>query len=449
MLEPVNRCQSPISTANPNPVKVEMPRSVNRHTDRQVLRPRRPHRADNCALQESNRQVRQTRVMVRCRVLAGGEGLVPAELLKLSRGERGLAIMTGHGFVQGLWCLHHGSDEETTKKHLAVAEWNMLWEAGQFRRRFFDEESLPADLERIADRGDHNVIFVPRTPSRYYEYAPLFHLLSRRTVEQFGLPLLQAGQWPYTMQPFDIAEYLPVDFEDRLARAWAWTVWPNLNSGSSLGAFSENEPIKMLAHNLDFWLPAVTDVIQETLREFPVTVGEGALPTEIRLTDGSVLEGAVPGWPRKGGDLWRGEDEATEFVKWTVEQADETGRLRAIMDAIKSHRIEDDFSARWSYAREDFERKLYRKRNKISVRFVEMTDTIPVQGPETEVEGRIVTADFMALLNAREREIIILLSSGLTNLTDVAKELGYANHSPISKKLAKIRRRAEEYFGAN
>ena len=26
MVEPVNRCQSPISTANPNPVNVEMPR---------------------------------------------------------------------------------------------------------------------------------------------------------------------------------------------------------------------------------------------------------------------------------------------------------------------------------------------------------------------------------------------------------------------------------------
>lgn len=226
-------------------------------------------------------------------------------------------------------------------------------------------------------------------------------------------------------------------------------VWPHLNSGSSLGAFSDDEPIKMLAHNLDFWLPPVTEVIKDTLRSFPVTVGEGELPTEIQLTDGSVLDGAVPGWPRKVGDLWNGEQEAGEFVEWTVKQADQTGRLRAIMDAIKSHRVEDDFSARWSFAREDFERKLYRKRNKLSVRFVELPDTIPVQGPETEVEGQIVTADFMALLNAREREIVVLLSSGLTNLTDVAVELGYANHSPISKKLAKIRKQAEKFFELN
>jgi hypothetical protein len=341
------------------------------------------------------------------------------------------------------------SDDNTIRKHLAVAEWNMLWEAGQFKRRFFDEDDLTPDLERIADRGDFNIIFVPRTRSRYYEYAPLFHLLDRRTVEHFGLPLLKAGQWPYTMESFDISEFLPADFEDRLARAWAWKVWPHLNSGSPLRAFSDDEPIKMLAHNLDFWLPAVTDVIQSALREFPVTVGDGELPTEIQLIDGSVLEGAVPGWPRKGGEIWRGKEEAAEFVEWTVEQADQTGRLRAIMDAVKSHRVEDDFSAKWSYAREDFERKLHRKRNKISVRFVELPDTIPVQSPETEVEGKLVTADFMALLNAREREIVVLLNSGFTNLTDIAQELGYANHSPISKKLAKIRKRAEQFFEPN
>ncbi len=68
------------------------------------------------------------------------------------------------------------------------------WEAAQFRRRFFDqEEDLTPDLAEIADRGDINIMFVPRTPSRYYEYAPLYHLLPRDTCERFGLPLLGEG----------------------------------------------------------------------------------------------------------------------------------------------------------------------------------------------------------------------------------------------------------------
>ena len=158
------------------------------------------------------------------------------------------------------------------------------------------------------------------------------------------------------------------------------------------------------------------------------------------------MEGAVPGWPRMGGDLWRGQEEAAEIVALTVEHADRTGRLRGILDAVRSHRVVDDFSAKWSYAREDFERKLHHKRNKIAVKFVELPDTVPVQGPETEVEGRLVFADFMALLDEKEQQIVILLSSGYTKLTDIAAEMGYANHSPISKKLARIRRLAQSFL---
>jgi hypothetical protein len=55
-----------------------------------------------------------------------------------------------------------------------------------------------------------------------------------------------------------IDNFLPPDSEARLARAWAWTVWPHLMSGSKMKAFSADDPIRLLAHNLDFWVPAVT-----------------------------------------------------------------------------------------------------------------------------------------------------------------------------------------------
>jgi len=141
-----------------------------------------------------------------------------------------------------------------------------------------------------------------------------------------------------------------------------------------------------------------------------------------------------------------GEEDAAEKIVETVEAADETGRLRAILEAVRSHRVADDFSAQWSYAREDFERKLYRKRNKVQVRFVELTDTIPIQGPESEILGKLVTSDFLALLDSQQREIVVLLSSGYRQY-EIAEQLGYANHSPVSKKLTQIRRQAEQFFG--
>lgn len=323
------------------------------------------------------------------------------------------------------------------KLELAIAEWNLLWEAGQFRRRMFDEDELPGVIGRVADRGDHNVLFVPRTRSRYFEYAPLFHLLPRRAVEQHGLPLIEATSWPYLVSHRE-EPALPSDFAKRLARAWSGQVWRHLVPGSRMRSFSASDPIKLLAHNLDFWLPPVTEVMQRILRELP-EVDNGIANEVPRLEDGSLLSGAVMANPRMGSELWCGEVQAADVLGWVVDEADADGRLRGILDAVRSNRVEDDFSDHWSFAREDFERKLHRKRSKVKVRFVELSDTIPVQGPETEVVGSSVVADFLALLNERDRQIVVLLNSGTTKLTDVADVLGYSNHSAVSKRLARIR----------
>lgn len=160
-------------------------------------------------------------------------------------------------------------DEESTKAAVAVAKWNMLWEAGQFRRRFFDEDELPEEMAQIADLGDINVTFVPRTPLRYDEYGPLLNLLPKRTMEKFKLPVLRGYHWPYLAEYNRIEDFLPEDFQARLSRAWAYRVWRHLESGSKLHAFTKDDPIKLLAHNLDFWIPAVTATIQDRLREFP------------------------------------------------------------------------------------------------------------------------------------------------------------------------------------
>ena len=109
----------------------------------------------------------------------------------------------------------------------AVARWNALWEAAQYRRRFFHDDTdadglatLPRDLARIADLGDNNIVFIPRTQTRYYDYAPLFHLLPRTTLDRFGLPMLTGGQWPFWAELTSPDPYLPADFSQRLSRAW-------------------------------------------------------------------------------------------------------------------------------------------------------------------------------------------------------------------------------------
>ncbi|MCR6488249.1 sigma-70 family RNA polymerase sigma factor [Amycolatopsis sp. OK19-0408] len=328
---------------------------------------------------------------------------------------------------------------------LGVAWWNLLCEAAQFRGRAMARIELPDEIRAVAARGDHNVVFVPRTRSRYYEYAPLMHLLPRATLDRFGLPWLRTGQWPFVADFAGAEQYLPADFETRLSRAWASTVWRDLISGSPISGFSTDDPIRILAHNLDFWLPPVTNVLEQILRGLPPS-DNGVEEEPPTLEDGTPFGGGVRTNPRVAADLWCGEAEAADVVHRTIEAADAGGRLRGILEAVRANRVEDDFSERWTNARIDFERKLHHTRNKVKVRFVELTDTIPVQSPDTEIEGRLVTADFMALLDPTSRQIVVLLNSGYTNLTEIAQALGYRNHSPVSKRLTRIRDQATRFF---
>lgn len=216
-----------------------------------------------------------------------------------------------------------------------------------------------------------------------------------------------------------------------------------INSRGTLNKYSDSDPLKILAHNLDFWLPYANQVIEDILRTFPRVDFEDTKQKElIKKAKKSMPSDLVIDRPLKGGVVWQGEEEAWDITKRIFEKADSNGRLRAIIDAVRSNRIEDGFSSQWSYEREDFERKLYKKRSKIKVCFVELSDTIPVQGPESEVHENLMWEDFLALLDTKERRIVVLLRNGITKVGEVSKILGYANHSPVSKALSKIREKA-------
>ncbi|PUV21543.1 hypothetical protein [Sphingobacterium athyrii] len=147
--------------------------------------------------------------------------------------------------------------------------------------------------------------------------------------------------------------------------------------------------------------------------------------------------------PRMGEFAWYGEDEAWEVTKELVGLANKDGQLSNIIDAIKSNRVSDDFSELWSREKEDFERKIYSKRSKIKVSFVEIDNAIPVHGPTSEVHEDLIWEDFIALLNPKEKQIVICLKNGITKLSDIGQYLGYANHSPISKAMTAIRKKAK------
>lgn len=334
-------------------------------------------------------------------------------------------------------------------------QWGMAWESGAYRVSYFKPkelrtfvpESLATRLEKGSD--DFELHLVPSLPGeRNLAYDALYHLLPLRTLQRFGLPVRERGHWPAThgWGPEDggtRSETL------RLRKAFAHHVWPLLSPASPMRGLSQNDSLVMLAHDLDFWFPHLDLLIEEMLRDCErcaITKDDDrwqTLATDIARLQTTLPPDVEAHRPRKGTELWCGEEEAWQVTQDLVERADRVGRLRGIIDAIRSGREHDDFSPIWSRAKEDFERKLYRKRSKARVSFVELHDTAVVHGPDAELVDSMLWSNMFALADRRERRVIVCLRAGLTHVSDIAAELGYQNHSPVSKALARIRALAE------
>jgi hypothetical protein len=327
-----------------------------------------------------------------------------------------------------------------------ISLWNNTWEAGRERPKIM-YRGIPDQLRWVTET-DVDIRLVRRAATHNYDpYAPLYHLLPRKTLERFGLPLLRRAIWPHHMDEPLLRHILPSDFDEQFERAFTFHIWPLLGARGAPSCFAQRDPIRMLSHNLDYWMPYIDMVAQRRVRDF----GRIGFEDAKQQADYSAYKDQMPPGitlqrPLFGGEIWCGANGALEATREMIEMADERGDLRAILDAVRSHRIEDDFSERWSFEREDFERKLYSKRNKIKVTFVELNDTIPVHGPQSETHENLLWEDFLALLEPKERRVVICLRNGVTRLGDIAKSLGYANHSPISKSLARIRLKAKKLF---
>jgi len=328
-----------------------------------------------------------------------------------------------------------------------VAYWNQAWESGHLRYDMFEKEILES-FKWLSKYSDRNIYLIPyKKNNNYYAFQHILNLIPSKTRIQNGLPLFKKGIWPSELNRWYLDDILPRRFDDKLSKAFAFHIWPLLNSSSKINSFNNSDPIKVLAHNLNFWAPYLNILIEDELRKFQRIEPENEeemkelleynkdFPEDIKLMK-----------PRKGGFLWFGEDQAWEFTKRLVETADNEGRLREIIDSVRSNRVQDDFSSIWSYEKEDFERKIFKKRNKYKVAFVEIKNAIPIQGPNSEVINNLVWEDFITMLDEKEKQIVICIQNGYSKLIEISEVLGYANHSPVSKSLKKIRQKIERYI---
>lgn len=324
--------------------------------------------------------------------------------------------------------------------------WNMQWEAGPYRAIDTDELSptlsFLRDLQTTTSPPTSDIVLVPNEPDNIYQaWAPLYHLLPRRRLVRHGLPLIHRGMWPRQGYCFAEDRIAPSQ-RGSLERAFAEHLW-SVGLGRAktpLIGFSESDPLKLLAYDLSFWRSLLEQLVREYCGEL------GRVPRSKDDDDPESLPTKHPSltyeMPCSGTELWTGEAEANDVARDLMELADERFNLRDVMEAIRSNRVEEDFSARWSAEREDFERKLYRKRSKVKVSFVEIDDAVPCLDHDAELDGDMLYRNLMSVVDPKERRVIVCMSRGVTGVREIAKRLGYANHSPVSKALASIRQKA-------
>jgi hypothetical protein len=99
--------------------------------------------------------------------------------------------------------------------------------------------------------------------------------------------------------------------------------------------------------------------------------------------------------------------------------------LDPAIETLHSHRVHEDFSDRYSWIKEDFERSFYSKRAKLKVSLVETQD-----GYE-----RVLFRDVLAFLNSSERHLVIALRSGKTT-TEIACEA--KSHAAVLRRVKKL-----------
>lgn len=295
-----------------------------------------------------------------------------------------------------------------------MGQWNIAWEAGQLRSRVVfsskERRKIFKALPALSSTHDRNVYLLPGTAKRFDAYLPLYSLLPLHIL---GLPAIRKMIWPTIapMNSYNIEPFLPIDFRDRLSKAFASHIWPFIEGGSSISSFGKQEPIRLLAHNLDFWVPNAVRVAEQRLASFDrVAIESDSVRSKLAKVRGAIAEDdeVLIDTCRMGGSIWQGEAEAHEATEELVQAADADYQLRGLVDAIRSNRVEEDFSNRWSYAREDFERKLYRKRSRIRVKFVELKEADGIVGPQREVSEKLLWQDFFALLDSKERQSALL-----------------------------------------
>ncbi len=223
-----------------------------------------------------------------------------------------------------------------------------------------------------------------------------------------------------------------------LLRSYAYLIWPFMMPGVGAEIYSGIEPAWIFAHNPNYWIRTLTlqgvipsiDFVAERLgnRQFPF------LP-------------------------W---DMINKHLPLAVEVTMRNNNMREIIKVAEEYRCFKDFDYVNSRQKTDFYRKWYHTRTKHPIisleeytencalhhNGVEWDTADGLQDFEKFIDAQILVDQFKATLSEKDMQILTLRMDGYT-LEEIAKKLGYKNHSGVLKRIREIGLAYQKFTGAD
>jgi len=333
----------------------------------------------------------------------------------------------------------------------AISQWNQGASAG-FARDGEALEILKAQIPSLERRKNPNIIMVPERADGLTELdVMLASLLPDSALAKWKLPRLRASMGLMLVGHHE----LDSNFAARTRAAFSDLIWHKLSpqSRSRRAAFSANSSLRILAGDPTFWMHRLYRLCLAWREDFFTEVDEAAEPgwKPLEILRQNFFE-SIPEEdrekfkvrrPLRGGELWDENDEVdrSEVLDAAISGGGTLESLDPVVEVLNTHRCHDDFAARHSWIKEDFERSFYSKRAKLKVDLVETIDDAPVWGSlDNEGYEHALFRDVLSFLDVREKRLVLALRSGRT-VSDIASTQGLSGHASISRKIKALKQK--------
>jgi hypothetical protein len=330
-----------------------------------------------------------------------------------------------------------------------IAQWNRRYRGGHFRGADileWVEEMVPA----LRHGSNPNLFLVPRINGYTELHAMLASVVPEEILRKYGIKKMRADFWLLPGLGRKDAEAASA-YASAASQAFEEYIWTKLVRGhrQRYEFYDSRSSLRLLAGDSPFWMNRLYRLAVERSEGFQETSDHGEKWQSIEELTCKLRE-IIPRdqWsnfvvrrPLMGGDLWDVNDaeDCESVVEEMLGGSGSLGSLHGVLEVLHGCPTHEDFSDKYSWIKEDFERSFYRKRAKVKVTLLETIDDLPAwSADEPAGYDNILFRDLLSFFDRRDQHIVIAVRQGKT-VGEIASELGHKGHAAVSRRLTEIK----------